>query len=382
MKVEIFYGTNRRHQGDDRWHPTGYGTDFSSDGSENLRFGKVSFDVDDQMVQARLAEVVPDLGAGNGEDLSTELSGLAASAVIVAFPEALDANVPESAQPQSQVGSAALFAELKARMDKGADVLVYIHGFNTSWASAVGAAAALQIMLNGWSQRTVPPAKEIVVVLFSWPSDGLALPWTSYRSDRTDAEASGNAIGRGFLKFRDFLADLHLQVRQDKATACGSKVHLLCHSMGNYVLQNALARLASFSPGSTMPRILDGAFLCAADVDDDALEPGEPLGRLDEVCDKVSIYFNHNDRALAISDWTKGNPDRLGARGPAHRSQLHGKVETIDCTSTVQGAIQHSYYLNGACNRDIWMSIMNVDPYDRDGKRQIMPDGGFLLKKA
>ncbi len=381
MKVEIFYGTNRRHEGD-QWHPTGYGIDFSSDGSENLRFGTVSLTVDDDIVQARLAEVVPDLGVGNGEDLSTTLADIAKTAAIEAFPEALDAQVPESAQPKSQLGSTALFAELKARMDAGADVLVYIHGFNTTWAGAVGGAAALQIMLNNWSIQSVPLEKEIVVFLFSWPSEGLALPWTSYRSDRTNAEASGNAIGRGFLKFRDFLADLHLQVRQGKAAACGSKVHLLCHSMGNYVLQNALSRLASFIPGSTMPRILDTAFLCAADVDDDALEPGEPLGRLDEVCDSVSVYFNHDDRALAISDWTKGNPDRLGARGPAHRSQLHSKVETIDCTSTVHGTVQHSYYLNGACNRDIWMSIMNVSPHDPDRNRQSMPDGGFVLKKA
>ncbi len=55
---------------------------------------------------------------------------------------------------------------------------------------------------------------------------------------------------------------------------------------------------------------------------------------------------------------------------------------SIDCTSTVHGAVQHSYYLNGACNHDIWMSIMNVDPHGPDRNRQIMPDGGFILKKT
>jgi len=44
--------------------------------------------------------------------------------------------------------------------------------------------------------------------LFTWPSDGQALPYVSYKSDRSDAKGSGYAIGRGFLKLRDFLVRL------------------------------------------------------------------------------------------------------------------------------------------------------------------------------
>ena len=29
--LELYFATNRKHQGDDRWHPTGYGTTFSDD---------------------------------------------------------------------------------------------------------------------------------------------------------------------------------------------------------------------------------------------------------------------------------------------------------------------------------------------------------------
>lgn len=380
MNVELYYGTNRRHDGNDQWHPTGYGKDFSRDGSENLRFGRVELAIDDTVVARRLSETRPGLGAVNGEDLATDLAKLAQQARIRPYPETLDANVSESAQPNAKLGSAALFAQLKTLMDSGMDVLIYLHGFNTSWNEAVGTAAALQLTLNHWCGTKSQNDRNIVVVLFSWPSDGLALPWTSYRSDRTDAAASGNAIGRGLLKFRDFLVDLHRAVRQNQAQACGSKVHLLCHSMGNFVLQNALSRIASYSSGTTMPRLLDNVFLCAADVDDDALEPGEPLGRLDELCDRISVYFNRDDRALAISDWSKGNPDRLGARGPARRSRLHAKIETIDCTTAVHGTVQHSYYLNGNANRDIWLSLQDVDAIAVTRTRETQPQGGHVLK--
>ncbi len=47
MKLKLFYATNRRHQGKDRWHPEGYGKDFSRDGMENLPFGQATVEADD-----------------------------------------------------------------------------------------------------------------------------------------------------------------------------------------------------------------------------------------------------------------------------------------------------------------------------------------------
>ncbi|MBL7995151.1 hypothetical protein JNM05_07235, partial [bacterium] len=42
----LYYATNRKHEGN-RWKPTGYGTKFSDDGLENLRFGKVTVNADE-----------------------------------------------------------------------------------------------------------------------------------------------------------------------------------------------------------------------------------------------------------------------------------------------------------------------------------------------
>jgi len=185
----------------------------------------------------------------------------------------------------------------------------------------------------------------------------MALPWVSYKSDRSEATGSGAAVGRAFLKARDFLADLRDRARKGGKPLCGQDLHLLCHSMGNFLLQGALARTFDHTPGSALPRLFEHVFLCAPDVDDTTLEPGQPLALLDQIARNVTIYHNRGDTAMAISDFTKGNPERLGGTGAAHPALLHNKVHQVDCTPVVHGIAEHSYYLAGSINADIRASI-------------------------
>jgi esterase/lipase superfamily enzyme len=78
----------------------------------------------------------------------------------------------------------------------------------------------------------------------------------------------------------------------------------------------------------------------------------------------VSVYHNRGDAALVISDFTKGNPDRLGSNGPARPNLVHNKIHQIDCTPIVTGLVEHSYYLVGNVNGDIRMSIDGVTHED------------------
>jgi esterase/lipase superfamily enzyme len=123
------------------------------------------------------------------------------------------------------------------------------------------------------------------------------------------------------------------------------------------VLQNALARLAEFTPGRAMPRLFEHVFLCAPDVDDRALDQDQPLGRLHELARCVTLYHNRGDVAMVVSDHTKGNPERLGANGAARPTLLHNKIHQVDCTPVVSGLVEHSYYLSGSINDDIRQSI-------------------------
>ncbi len=93
-------------------------------------------------------------------------------------------------------------------------------------------------------------------------------------------------------------------------------------------------------------RLFDQVFLMAADEDDDAFELSYKLKPLPRLAKHVSVYFNNNDRAMAISDKTKGNPDRLGDDGPRVPRSIPGKVTLIDCTPVVTDFIGHDYYIN------------------------------------
>ncbi|MFT7465375.1 MAG: esterase/lipase superfamily enzyme [Pseudohongiellaceae bacterium] len=366
-KLRLYYATNRRHVGDNRWRPESYDTAFSSDGMENLRLGKLSLEADSARVE-RYFRKSTDAGRGDGEGLSGYLGKLAGNDEAIdirAFREKLSSAHSDVNQPlSSKYGSSALFAELQKVMTKSSDVLIYIHGYNVAWEDAVGSALALQEMLN-----RNEGAKKTTVVLFSWPSDGSALPFLAYRSDRADAESSGGSVGRAILKLRDFLMSLH----QKDSALCGHELHLLCHSMGNYVMQNAISKIDQHTPGPAMPRIFEHIFLCSSDVEDTVLETGQPMGRLHELSRNVTVYYNSGDAALYVSDYTKGNSDRLGTAGSAHPNAVHNKVHQVDCSDVVGGVIEHSYYLSGRIADDISQSIGGAKQFDDDRSRKQSP---------
>lgn len=372
MNISLYFATNREHIGVNRANPDGYGERPSSDGIQNLRFGKVIITLDDVIVQNHLHNNA-DGAAGNGTDLADYIKNCTQS--IEAKPDILN--------PDNTVsfGSPDIFEHLKNAMSNNHDVLIYVHGYNVNWKEAVAAAASLQIMLNRPEIRG--NKQEVIVFLFSWPSDGKMLLYLPYFSDRQDAEGSGIALGRGILKLRDFL----IQIRKEalgsvknqkefyeafvqKTTSpdgllCGRNIHLLCHSMGVYVLQNALPFLAQHTAGNTFEKLFEHIFLCSADVDDNVLEQDKSMGTLHELTKWVSVYTNSSDKALHISSTTKNLSERLGLNGPSRMALLHRKIHHINCSDIVQeGFTEHSYYLNGLINNDIRKSI-NGDPHSK-----------------
>lgn len=283
----LYYATNRDHIGEDRWNPTGYGIKFSDDGMENLRFGVVTVKADEQKVADYMNADMQNCGRGDGISLGNYLAECAKTARIKAYRENIGDHIADTAQKNAVFGSQSMFADIQKDMENSSDVLIYIHGFNVSWADAVGAALALQIM-----QQNSP--------------------------------------------------------RRDP-------------------MQSALDRTFEHTPGSRLPRIFEHVYLCAADVDDNALEAGQPLERIDQIARCVTIYHNRNDKAMWVSDYTKGNPERLGHTGAAHPSLLHNKVHQVDCTPVVHDLVQHSYYLIGNINADIRASL---DGWEQDDPRR------------
>ncbi len=364
----VYYATNRQATGSGD-KPRGYSGRPSGFSIENLRLGHVTFKVDPVEEDRRLFAST-DAGPGDGGKLASYYKKRVRAGAIQQYPEKLTEDKKgEKPLPASEqkLGSRQLFELLRQEMAPvrnrqgeivrdGNDVLVYVHGYSVDWTSAVASAAALGRMLN---RKRGVGQKKVFVLLFSWPSDGKKTPWLAYGSDREDAERSGYALGRGLLKLRDYLGGL------GPDQYCGQNLHLLCHSMGNWVLENALYRFLRFHGARPLPRVLDNIFMCSPDVDDDVFElrPGardEKLLPLTELARNVTIYHNRGDKALIVSDTTKGHPNRLGAGGVTNPQTLHARIHQVDCSEIAPGFVEHSYYMLGRVNEDIRRSIDDV----------------------
>ncbi len=264
---------------------------------------------------------------------------------------------------KSAFGSESLFLHARRKMEnKSRDTVVFIHGYNVSFKQALTATARLKLKF-GHDEG----GPGINAVLFSWPSDGSINPFLAYANDRQDAAASGPAFARGFLKLADFLRGSTPQ------EACDQRVHLIAHSMGNYVLRHAVQEIRMQSAGQP-PRIFDQVLLMAADEDDDAFEYEHKLKRLPRLGKRVNVYFNNEDRAMAVSDKTKGNPDRLGDDGPRVPRAIPGKVTLIDCTPVASGIVEHSYYVDSPRVVDDMRQVLAGKPSDAISDRDFIHD--------
>lgn len=318
--VRVFFATNRNYQPANKKQV--FGKTFNPDGVAALRFGYADFRSDPVRPLLERLHVYPDI-----------------------------LNQPDV----TKTGGGMFMEDLRAAMASGrrCDTLVFIHGFKVSFTGALQAAAML-------AQNLTVGGQPINVVVFSWPSDGEATPWMSYYSDREDARASGASVARAFLKFRDFVVAL------DQQDYCQRRVHLLTHSMGAYVLRQALqALIAKNRDGLT--RLFDQIMLSAPDEDDDAFETDTKLRLLPRIGRQVTVYYNPNDKGLTVSNLTKANPDRLGSDGPRLVDLMPKKVALVDCRVVAGDAdpfLEHSYYIRSQAVTDDMARVMEDTPLE------------------
>lgn len=370
VTMSLYYVTNRNYIGADRGSPREYAATFNRDGVESLSFGRIKVTLEQMEINRFLAEKLGALGIGDGEQLAQYITRHVKNGHIEAREEFFSTPSPKPSNIIS--GSAAMFNELFSDSTKNYDVLFYVHGFNVSWHEAVSTALALQLIMN--SLRVTNIQREVAVVLFTWPSDCLALPFVSYRASDTEATVSGFALGRLVLNMRDFFIHMRDRERLVLRGFDENGLNILCHGMGCVLLVSALKRIGEFTPGTTLPRLFDNIFLCASDLDSNVLEEDRALGRLHELAQLVSVYHNRGDAAVVVSDYSRGLPSRLGTVGSARPRQLAYNVHQIDCSPIVHGICEHSYYLSGNVANDIRQSMDGILPGDRIRRRVSIGD--------
>lgn len=308
MSALIYFATNRNPLPNEEV-PTEFGHDFAP-GLDGLRFGKVT--VNDSHDDHKCWEIDE----------------------VTCLPRGADASV-------------AALKELKTKMfSQKRPTFVYIHGYNTNWKNACTSAAKLKKAYSHLNPN---------VILISWPSDGIKgiKDMKEYGYDRHDAEVSGRAIYRGLMKLYSFL-------KTDADPACGQKIVLFAHSMGNFALSNAIkALIAETSTSGNLPRLFNYIISAAADEDNTAFVrdrgdkgPG-PWVRISELCGHMMVYFNKNDVALFGSELTKGNPDRMGKHGPSMPFDIPSNVTVVDVSKLdpLLDFVGHGYY-------DTWPGVI------------------------
>lgn len=151
------------------------------------------------------------------------------------------------------------------------DILLFVHGFNVRFRDAAFNAAQIKVD-SGFNGQAV---------IFSWPT--FELP--KYSESRSRAKASRKHL-------RKFLDIIQTNTKR-------GKVHIVAHSMGNYVLLDVLAEMADVAAAAGEEPYFGEVILAAPDVN---AEEFERISRkLIGSSDGVTLYASSNDLAMKAS---------------------------------------------------------------------------------
>lgn len=197
----------------------------------------------------------------------------------------------------------ALRREIQSRPASKRDVLIYVHGFNNTFAEGVLRMAQLthDLDLNATS------------VHFAWPSAANPL---RYDRDRGSALFSRDAL-EGVIA---------------SANRAGARrVVIVAHSMGGFLTMETLRQMDIAKPGRVVSDV-HGVVLISPDIDV-AVFRTQAL-RIKKLPNVFAIFVSERDRALRLSARLTGEPNRLGT--------LNDPSEIADLSVTLINVSQFS----------------------------------------
>lgn len=177
---------------------------------------------------------------------------------------------------------AALRQEFAKRKPEHREVFLFIHGYNTRFPEALYRFA--QVLHDANSPR--------VPVLFTWASRGSV---TDYVYDNNSATAARDGLEK---TVRDIIA------------AGATKVHILAHSMGNWLLMETIRQVRLSGKPIDADKI-GVVVLAAPDLDIDVFKSQlRAIGRLKK---PLILLVSRDDKALRASSIIAGGKQRVGA---------------------------------------------------------------------
>ena len=205
------------------------------------------------------------------------------------------------------------------------DLLVFIHGYNVDFQSAVRRTAQIAVDLPF----------EGVPVCYSWPSQGSLM---GYPIDENNAQWTVSHL-------KQFLLELAEESGADS-------INVVAHSMGNRALAAAIQQISwQIEPDAELP--FDRLVLAAPDVDADHFRRDLAPAML-KVANQVTLYASSDDQALIASKGVHGYPrarrkrrQHRRCRGDRHhrrqryRSEFAGpqllRRQRVDLARSVRG---------------------------------------------
>jgi esterase/lipase superfamily enzyme len=200
----------------------------------------------------------------------------------------------------------------KAKSESGSKVLLFVHGYNVTFADAARRTAQLayDLAFNG------------APVFYSWPSVGTV---AGYTADQRNIDWS-------LANFTAFLEDFLDHTGADK-------VYLIGHSLGTKELTQGLEAVIA-KRADLAPR-LAAIILAAPDIDAEIFQR-DIAPALAGTHAQVTVYASSDDRALVASRAVAGGHRRVGDL--ADGVLLTAGIETIDATSADTDLLGHSYF--------------------------------------
>jgi esterase/lipase superfamily enzyme len=256
-KIEILYATNRVPIG-----PPG-ARNYTRIRSNQLRVGVATLQVGDDPGPA---------GAGPAQSTANATRERPAVRLVGVSPMAVLDNESGTLEPDAE----AFFAYVDELVGRGRnrDLLIYVHGANSSFERAAAQAAQFQHFLG----------RDAVVMLFAWPSAG---SWLRYRLDVATA-------GRTVPEFAYLLEKLSTRTRV-------AQLNVLAYSAGSMIASPGLARAAEASGGDATRLRLGEIYYAAPDIDFPVFVDNLP--RYQGQTQRVTVALNTGDRALSFSQW-------------------------------------------------------------------------------
>ena len=252
-----------------------------------------------------------------------------------------------------KISAASFASQLKAAADafpdappeKQSHVAILVHGYNVSFEHSTS------FYENFCSRLFSGPKSMGLCILYDWPSWGNIL---GYEPDRARARECAPDLTDILSELYDWLlvkqADA-IEAAQAKATGkktnaqpCKAKVSLIAHSMGNYLLQRAMADAWTRKNQPLLMTLINQLLMVAADVDNDIFDAGAADNTdgsaIVNLTYRITALFSGRDEVLGASAGLKHfGTRRLGRSGLAHSPPVvtqppqTDNVWGVDCSS-------------------------------------------------